>query len=251
MLATALDYYRREDKQYWWEHFDRLGHPTGDWTPSRDLFVVESAEVVQEWVIPGPRARNLRRFVRLVGDWSAGSKVASRVGVVYATPGPPGCFGPERAPYAAANADRVETDPDDPRVVLSPRAASPPRCSPSFRWRWCPMGRLGPSASSRRSGRSRSVPRPARCCRAGARSTSVAVSSARPAAPGQIAVLEGSARACRPGRALLRLLELLDLLHELGLLVEVPSLCPEFPRGLVLRSRCTSHVCPSLRLIYR
>lgn len=48
MLATALDYYRREGKQFWWGHFDRLAHPVADWAETRDVFVVESAEVVSD-----------------------------------------------------------------------------------------------------------------------------------------------------------------------------------------------------------
>lgn len=118
MLATALDYYRRERKQYWWDHFERLSHPADDWSDARDVFIVESADVVQDWAVPEGRATNARRVVRLVGDWTPGSKGGSGAQVVYPTPAPPGSFGPDAAPYGAAGSASVDADPDDPRVLM-------------------------------------------------------------------------------------------------------------------------------------
>ena len=118
MLATSLDYYRREHKQFWWQHFERLGNPLDDWSDTRDIFLVESAEVVQDWAVPAGRARNHRRVVRLVGDWTAGSMASAQAQVVYACPAPPGSNGPDGAPYAAAGAADVAAHPYDPRVVM-------------------------------------------------------------------------------------------------------------------------------------
>ncbi|WP_114201998.1 TM0106 family RecB-like putative nuclease [Janibacter anophelis] len=125
MLATALDYYRRESKQFWWAHFERLSHPVTDWSETRDVFVVASAEVVSDWVKPEGRARNHRRVVRLVGDWAPGSAPSSQVQAVYATPAPPKSFGPEGAPHAAVGIHGLEVDPDDPRVVLLTESCPP------------------------------------------------------------------------------------------------------------------------------
>ncbi len=125
MLANALDYHRREDKQFWWEHFERLGHPAEAWSRTRDIFVIESAEVVSDWAVPGGRATNHRRVVRLVGDWTPGSKPGRGFHVVYDAPGPPGAFGPEGAPYIGAEKATVELDPDDPRVVSLTEAYKP------------------------------------------------------------------------------------------------------------------------------
>ncbi len=125
MLATSLDYYRRERKQYWWEHFERLGHLVDDWSDARDVFVVESAEIVQHWAVPEGRGTNARRVVRLVGDWTPGSKANSGAQVVYPTPAPSGSFAPDGAPYAAASSAGVETDPDDPRVILLTESRKP------------------------------------------------------------------------------------------------------------------------------
>ena len=125
MLATALDYYRRERKQYWWEHFERLGHLIDDWSHSRDVFVVESAEIVQDWAVPEGRATNARRVLQLVGDWTPGSRPGPRARVVYSTPAPPGSFAPDGAPYGAADSAGVEADPDDPRLVLLTESRKP------------------------------------------------------------------------------------------------------------------------------
>ncbi|MGZ4591836.1 MAG: TM0106 family RecB-like putative nuclease, partial [Actinomycetes bacterium] len=72
MLAAAVGFNRREQKPFWWAHFDRLGHPVAVWGDERDVFVAESAELVGDWAPPSPRSRAHRR-VRLVGRWGAGS----------------------------------------------------------------------------------------------------------------------------------------------------------------------------------
>jgi hypothetical protein len=125
MLATSLDYYRRERKQFWWGHYDRLGHPIDDWSDTRDLFLVESAETVDEWAVPPGSARNARRVLRLVGDWTPGSRAGSTVQVVYGTPGPVGTSGPDSAPYAAGSGAGLASDPDDPRVVYLTESRPP------------------------------------------------------------------------------------------------------------------------------
>ncbi len=125
MLATAIDYYRREHKAYWWEHFERLQHPVDDWTASRDVFVVESAEVTSDWAVPEGRATNARRVLRLVGDWAPGSKVGFGAQVVYAAPCPTKVNGPDGAPYGAGGSDGVVADPHDARVVTLTESRPP------------------------------------------------------------------------------------------------------------------------------
>ncbi|MEX5255092.1 TM0106 family RecB-like putative nuclease [Kocuria arenosa] len=125
VLATSLDYYRREDKPYWWEHYERLGHMVEDWNDFRDVYVVESATIVEDWAVPGGRARNARRVLRLVGDWTPGSKADSKAQVIYPIPAPPRSAGPDGAPYGAAPSAGVEADPDDPRVILLTESRNP------------------------------------------------------------------------------------------------------------------------------
>jgi len=72
LVAAAVGYHRREDKQYWWGHFDRLDKPVSEWEDTRDVFVAESAVVLQEWAKPGPR-KNPVRTIRLAGRAAEGS----------------------------------------------------------------------------------------------------------------------------------------------------------------------------------
>ncbi|HXD28203.1 MAG TPA: TM0106 family RecB-like putative nuclease [Arthrobacter sp.] len=72
MVAAATGYHRREDKQFWWGHFDRLESPVDDWSGTRDVFLVDSAEVLEDWATP-PRARTQRRVLELTGTVSDGT----------------------------------------------------------------------------------------------------------------------------------------------------------------------------------
>ena len=66
IVAAGVGYHRREDKQHWWGHFDRLEKPTSQWPDERDLFIVVHAEVLQDWAKPTPRS-NPARKVKLLG----------------------------------------------------------------------------------------------------------------------------------------------------------------------------------------
>ncbi|WP_458116524.1 TM0106 family RecB-like putative nuclease [Arthrobacter sp. D2-10] len=91
MVAAAVGYHRREDKQFWWEHFDRLGSPVDDWSDTRDVFIVRHATVVQDWEKPNSRS-NPVRVVDLCGISSEGSefKPGSKWFRMYGEPLPEG-----------------------------------------------------------------------------------------------------------------------------------------------------------------
>ncbi|MHA7154828.1 TM0106 family RecB-like putative nuclease [Arthrobacter sp. TMN-50] len=72
MVAAAVGYHRREDKQFWWEHFDRLDKAIEDWSDTRNVFVVQGAEVLDDWEKPTPRS-NPVRTLRLTGVAAEGS----------------------------------------------------------------------------------------------------------------------------------------------------------------------------------
>lgn len=72
LLAAALGYHWREDKPFWWAHFDRLSAAPDEWTERRSTFVADEVEVVEGWSVP-PRARTARRVLRLVGRLEPGS----------------------------------------------------------------------------------------------------------------------------------------------------------------------------------
>lgn len=77
MVAASVGYHWREDKPFWWAHFDLLLHEPSGWTDRRGTLVVETVEVVQDWSRP-PRARNPRRRLRLVGRLDPGSDLKPR-----------------------------------------------------------------------------------------------------------------------------------------------------------------------------
>lgn len=74
MVAAATGYHRRERKQFWWEHFDRLESEVDHWSDQRNVFVVEDASVVSDWAPPTSRARTESRTLRLTGVMSEGSE---------------------------------------------------------------------------------------------------------------------------------------------------------------------------------
>ncbi|MBT1004095.1 TM0106 family RecB-like putative nuclease [Paenarthrobacter sp. DKR-5] len=74
LLAAATGHHRREEKQFWWAHFDRLSADVGEWQDTRDVFVADSARVVENWSVPTGK-KSLARTVRLAGSWADGSEV--------------------------------------------------------------------------------------------------------------------------------------------------------------------------------
>lgn len=74
LLGAALGYHWREQKPFWWAHFDRLSADPADWTDPRSTFVAERVEVVTDWHTP-PRARTQQRVLRLTGRLEPGSEL--------------------------------------------------------------------------------------------------------------------------------------------------------------------------------
>ncbi|MBF4573874.1 TM0106 family RecB-like putative nuclease [Herbiconiux sp. VKM Ac-1786] len=74
VAAAAIDYHRREDKSFWWEHFNRLEQPLAEWSDTRDVLTVETAVVDRPWYRnAGQRAD--RRELRLRGTLAPGSRL--------------------------------------------------------------------------------------------------------------------------------------------------------------------------------
>lgn len=61
LLAAALGYHRRNQKTFWWEHFDRLRRPLAE-LMDEDAVVVLERPSATEWAKPTPRS-NLARTV--------------------------------------------------------------------------------------------------------------------------------------------------------------------------------------------
>ncbi|MEY3406303.1 MAG: hypothetical protein RLZZ556_375 [Actinomycetota bacterium] len=76
LAAAAIDFHRRENKAFWWEHYRRLEQPMDEWENDKDVFVIEHCEVISDWAIPeNSRARLKRRTLKLETKPGPGSKV--------------------------------------------------------------------------------------------------------------------------------------------------------------------------------
>ena len=106
LVAAARGYHRREDKPFWWAHFDRLNFPVDEWADNTDVFVAEDASVTVEWHTP-PRARKPQRRVRLRGELARGD-LRRDVFALYQPPAPAGM-----------------TDSPDRRAAGAPRWSRP------------------------------------------------------------------------------------------------------------------------------
>lgn len=53
LLAAAVGFHRREEKPFWWGHFDRLDNPPETWADARDALLIEECTVTQDWTKTG------------------------------------------------------------------------------------------------------------------------------------------------------------------------------------------------------
>jgi uncharacterized protein len=92
LAGSAIDYYQREQKSFWWAHFARLSDPIEDWADTRDVMVIDAglSRAEDGWREPEGRARLHRRQLRLRGDIAPGSslKPGSEAYLLYAYPAP-------------------------------------------------------------------------------------------------------------------------------------------------------------------
>ncbi|MET3809348.1 TM0106 family RecB-like putative nuclease [Arthrobacter sp. UYEF3] len=93
MLAAAVSYHRRERKSFWWAHFDRCEQGPDTHERDRNVFLVESAEILDDWQQAGRRLPERR--VRLTGTVSPGSDLreGSKWFRMYGLPLPAGLEG--------------------------------------------------------------------------------------------------------------------------------------------------------------
>ncbi|MEE3067499.1 MAG: TM0106 family RecB-like putative nuclease [Actinomycetota bacterium] len=113
LVGAARGYHRREDKPFWWSHFDRLNFPVDEWADNTDVFIADpaSVSVSVDWHTP-PKARKPQRRVTLRGELARGDLMRD-VFALYEAPAPPSMTdNPDRR--AAGRATVVEVD--DPAV---------------------------------------------------------------------------------------------------------------------------------------
>jgi len=125
LAAAATGYHRRERKQFWWQHFDRVEAPLDNWADQRNVFVVSSAEVVSDWALAKPRERMRTRVLKLRGTMTEGSdfRADSKWCRLYDPPGPDGMLAPDALPGTRAytfgtRIHELEAAPDNPEHTL-------------------------------------------------------------------------------------------------------------------------------------
>ena len=126
MAAAALEYHRREAKTYWWEHFNRHISPLEDWADTREVLVVERAELVSGWERRG-RKKSDSRVIRLRGKLAPASRlgVGDSPQVMYADPVPIGCGSVpagQRGEHGRSEVLAITELPDGTEVVLEETA---------------------------------------------------------------------------------------------------------------------------------
>ncbi|GGB82185.1 nuclease [Knoellia flava TL1] len=91
MVAATLLFHAREDKPFWWKHFDRLRLPVSEWMSDPGVFVIESSELQEPWRRDTPRQRP-RRTIVVKGEPMGGVLLGpgSDVSAVYGCPPPLG-----------------------------------------------------------------------------------------------------------------------------------------------------------------
>ncbi|MEZ5110075.1 MAG: TM0106 family RecB-like putative nuclease [Microbacteriaceae bacterium] len=107
LAAAALDYYPRERKSYWAEHFLRLEQPVETWAERGNVLLVDRVRsaVARDWEATG-RQRNARRTLRLHGAMAPGFTLSAgdSVFVLYEAPAP---FESPYGPHLRATRDAV------------------------------------------------------------------------------------------------------------------------------------------------
>lgn len=146
LAGSAIDYYEREQKSFWWAHYARLVDPVDEWADTRDVMIVDStlSTVEQAWTAPQGRQKRHRRLLRLRGTIAPGSSFSpdSEVHALYEFPAPfesqrnaaPGARGCVRVTVIERHADGVtieETRSDEvleyPQLPVALTPGPPPR----------------------------------------------------------------------------------------------------------------------------
>ncbi|RUP28684.1 MAG: TM0106 family RecB-like putative nuclease [Mycolicibacterium sp.] len=122
MIAAARGYHQREEKPFWWEHFDRINNPVDEWADCTDVFVATTTpHIAVDWNTP-PKARKPQRQVLLRGEIAAGSvPPGAEVFALYEPPSPPG-LSDDPDVRAAGTAKVLECNEDGTEVLIMHRA---------------------------------------------------------------------------------------------------------------------------------
>ncbi|MCG7597035.1 TM0106 family RecB-like putative nuclease [Mycobacterium sp. PSTR-4-N] len=107
MIAAAKGFHQREDKPFWWGHFDRVNNPVEEWADASGVFLVDDHTIAEDWHTP-PRARKPQRRLTLRGEIANGD-LDREMYALYDPPAPAGLADdPDRRGFATVSV--VECD---------------------------------------------------------------------------------------------------------------------------------------------
>jgi len=117
MIAAARGFHKREDKPYWWNHFQRMDYPIDEWADTSGVFIIEGVEVEEEWREPQGRERKPRRQLRLRGVLQSGD-LSDGLTALYGDPSPTSL--PQHSNGRACNGVKVVSvdDPSAPTEIV-------------------------------------------------------------------------------------------------------------------------------------
>jgi len=117
LIAAARGFHKREDKPFWWAHFDRVNNPVDEWADNTDVFIADGpGEIDTDWHQP-PRARKPQRRIRLPGAIANGA-LGREMYALYDPPAP-ACLAddPDRRAFGSVTVAECD-DPQAPTEVL-------------------------------------------------------------------------------------------------------------------------------------
>jgi len=115
LVVAARGFHKREDKPFWWSHFDRVNNPVDEWADNGDVFIAERVEIVNDWHQP-PKARKPQRHLRLIGELANG-ELSTDMYALYDPPAPAGLSDdPDRRGFGSVTV----TGCDNPRCPPLP-----------------------------------------------------------------------------------------------------------------------------------
>ncbi|KRE43981.1 TM0106 family RecB-like putative nuclease [Knoellia sp. Soil729] len=102
LVAASVLFHAREDKPFWWDHYERIKHPVQNWTASSGVAIVEGdPELLEPWHKPTPRS-GMKRLYAVRVDPAGGTLLDAGAKVAALYPAPP-TF-PEPSDHSPANA---------------------------------------------------------------------------------------------------------------------------------------------------
>lgn len=132
LISAAVGFFRREDKPFWWGHYERLSTPVEEWADSRDVIVADGVRVIQDWAMEG-RQRVNRRVLELTGTMQPGCSLEKSKEVFLLYDNPPDGMdtsgGSYRGHSSGENLTVVSTSGDD-RTTLRVTEKQPGGCTP-------------------------------------------------------------------------------------------------------------------------